>query len=69
MTRARVPRLFCVTPRRLVAARLAQPAFEKLERVKPERVDLDRLSAARRHDPIAHLRVHPGELVTLLLPG
>ena len=31
------------------------------QRVVPERVDLDGLAAPRRHDPVAHLRVHPGQ--------
>src|SRR6266446_424855 len=32
----------------------------------PKRVDLDGFSAARCDNPIAHLGIHPGELVTLL---
>src|SRR5581483_785534 len=36
------------------------------ERIQPERLDLDRLPDPRRDDPRADLRVHPGELDTLL---
>src|SRR5437763_1145734 len=54
-------RRLCVEVRR----RTAQPPREagcRHEGVVPERVDLDRLAQARRHDPIADLRVHPREL-------
>ena len=63
---ARALRVFLVALRRFVVSHLAQPAVEQFERVEPKRVDLDRFSAARRHHPIAHLRVHPGELITFL---
>src|ERR1019366_4742705 len=33
-----------------------------LERVEPQRLDLDRLADARRHHPVADFRIHPGEL-------
>ena len=39
------------------------------ERVEPERLDLDRLADARRHDPVADLGVHPGELHARLAGG
>src|SRR3989442_1126948 len=45
--------------------RLSEPAGEpghRDERVVPEGVDLDRFADPRRHHPVAHLRVHPGEL-------
>ena len=50
---------------RLAAASpfLGEPVFEQAQGVVPERVDLDRLAAARRHHPVADLGVHPGELV------
>ena len=41
-----------------------KPILEQHQSVVPERVDLHRLSAARRHHPIVHLGVHPGELVS-----
>ena len=63
---ARTRRMFGVALSRLVVIRFPQPAFEKFERVEPKRIDLDRFPAARRHHPIAHLRVHPGELVAFL---
>jgi len=44
-------------------AALAQPTREQPQRVIPERVDLHRLAAPRRHHPSVYLRVHPGELV------
>src|SRR5258705_5250769 len=47
-------------------ALLAQPPGEERERVVPERVDLYRLAAARRHHPPVDLRVHPGQLNVLL---
>ena len=37
-------------------------ACHRAQRVVPEGVDLDRLARARRDDPVAHFRVHPGEL-------
>jgi hypothetical protein len=30
--------------------------------VVPERIDFDGFANARRHHPIAHLRIHPGQL-------
>ena len=45
--------------------RLAQHRGEfrhDAQRIVPQRVDLHRLADARRHHPIAHLGVHPGEL-------
>ena len=58
----------------------AEPALEHLavpagnllgdpERVQPERLDLHGLADARRHDPVAHLGVHPGELHSRLTAG
>ena len=38
------------------------PALHIVQRAIPERVDLHRFPTARRHYPIIHLRVHPGEL-------
>ena len=38
------------------------PVGEQAQRVVPERVDLDGLAAPRRHDPVADLGVHPGQL-------
>ena len=32
------------------------------QRVVPERLDLHRLAGPRRHHPVAHLGIHPGEL-------
>src|SRR5271169_6777374 len=46
-----------------------QPIRQQAERVVPERVDLDRLAAARGHHPIADFRIHPGERVTLRTLG
>ena len=41
----------------------AQPAFQQAQGVVPQGVDLDRLAAPRRHDPVADLGVHPGQLI------
>jgi hypothetical protein len=48
-----------------VSAQSTQPIRQQAERVVPERIDLDRLAAARSHHPIADLRIHPGQRVTL----
>ena len=48
-----------------VLAAVAHPVFEEPEGVVPERVDLHRLTAPGRDDPVVHLGVHPGELVAL----
>src|ERR1700736_2109782 len=39
---------------------------EQAKSVVPKRVDLDCFSAARGDHPIAHLRIHPGELISFL---
>src|SRR6185436_7096981 len=49
----------------VAAAVLRRPPGGQTERVVPERVQLHRLAAARRDDPVADLRVHPRELVAL----
>ena len=54
--------VFRVTLGHFVLAHFTQPTFQKLERIKPERVNFHRFPAPRRDDPLAHLRVHPGEL-------
>ena len=66
MTRARCSACSIVARRGVVLPGVAQPANEQSKRVIPKRVDLDRFSAPRCHHPIAHLRVHPGELITFL---
>ena len=38
------------------------PIGEQAQRVVPERVDLDGFTAPRRHDPVADLGIHPGQL-------
>src|ERR1700737_2272721 len=53
--------MFLVLVRGRFVTYLPQPLREQLERIVPKRIDLDRLTAARCHNPIAHLRVHPGE--------
>ena len=45
--------------------RLLRPPLHQLQRVEPQRVDLDRLAAARRDHPVVDLRVHPRQLITL----
>src|SRR6185503_15510362 len=40
-----------------------RPRVHPAQRVVPERLDLDRLATAWRDDPVADLRIHPGELV------
>ena len=66
-----MPRL--LGPRRdVVGLRIAggaQPVAQQAQRVVPQRVDLDRLAAARGHDPVADLGVHPGQLIALLALG
>ena len=52
--------------RHLIGALLprgSKPGFQKPQRVVPEPVDLHRFPAARRHHPVAHLGIHPGELI------
>ena len=49
-----------------VVAFFPQPPGQQRQRVVPERVDLHRLAAPRRDDPVVHLRIHPGELVAFL---
>src|SRR6266704_950559 len=41
---------------------LVGQVFHDAKSVVPERLDFDRLSAARRDDPVADLGVHPSEL-------
>ena len=53
-----------VFDRRSVAV-LVGPLFHQLQRVVPQRVDLHRLAAPRRDDPVVDLRVHPRELIAL----
>jgi hypothetical protein len=38
------------------------PSAGQTQRVHPQRLHLHRLADARRHHPVAHLGVHPGEL-------
>src|SRR5262245_24186203 len=40
---------------------LTMPGGQQLHRIEPQRVDLDGLSSPGRDDPIANLRVHPGQ--------
>ena len=51
---------------RLRALFLAEPTFQEPQRVVPERVDLHRFAAPRRHHPVADLGVHPGKLIPVL---
>ena len=44
---------------------LAQPFRDQLQGIVPEGVNFDRFAAAGRYHPVAHLRVHPGELITV----
>ena len=55
--------------RAFMLAGLFQPAGEETERVVPKGVELNRLATPRGHDPIAHFRVHPRELVTFFALG
>src|SRR5881409_2766570 len=43
---------------------LPDPAFHQTERIVPEGVDFDCLSASGSYDPVADLRIHPGKLIT-----
>ena len=36
------------------------------QRIEPQRLNLDRLTGARCHDPVTDFGVHPGQLVALL---
>src|SRR5580698_68177 len=47
----------------IVLLRRLQPARKQYEGVVEEGVDLDGLSPAGCHHPVAHLGVHPGELI------
>src|SRR2546428_7591003 len=49
-----------------LVAIFAQPIRQQAKRVIPERVYLHCFAATRGDDPIAHLGVHPGELITFL---
>src|SRR5439155_3074102 len=44
-------------------------ALRDAESIEPERLDLHRLPDPRGHDPVADLRVHPGELHPRLAGG
>src|SRR5262249_54764103 len=52
-------------PARGLVAPGYQPTFKQPQSVVPERVDLYGLPAPRSHDPLTHLRVHPGQLVAV----
>ena len=52
-------RVLAVALRVRSIAEIAFPPRKQGEGVVPERVDLDRLPAPRRDDPILDLRVHP----------
>src|SRR6266481_6420803 len=58
--------MFLVKLRGSFVAALAQPTGEQAKGVVPKRVNLDCFSAARGDHPIAHLRIHPGELISFL---
>src|SRR5260370_1795844 len=58
--------MFLVKLRGSFVAALAQPTGKQAKGVVPKRVDLDCFSAARGDYPIAHLRIHPGELISFL---
>ena len=49
--------------------RALAPVGRQPERVVPEGVDLDRLPAPRRHDPVPHPGIHPGQRVPLFPTG
>src|SRR2546427_5717965 len=57
---------FVVAFRRSLFVIFAQPIREQTECVVPKGVDLHRLAATRSDDPVPHLRVHPGKLITFL---
>src|SRR5439155_4522666 len=42
------------------------PPGKQTQRVVPERIDLHRLAATRRHHPITDFGIHPGELIISL---
>src|SRR5205823_11896892 len=37
---------------------------EQFKRVVPKGINLDRFAASRGYHPVAHFRIHPGELIT-----
>src|SRR5881397_329373 len=43
---------------------LTTPSCKYLECIIPKRINLDRFAATRRYHPVAHLRIHPRELIT-----
>src|SRR5215831_8143194 len=47
-------------------AKLSREIFHDAKRVVPKSLNLDRLAAARSHDPVANLGIHPGKLHSLL---
>src|SRR5262249_5610658 len=49
-------------PRRRRSSQEPREPGHRPDRVVPEGIDLYRLARPRRHDPVADLRVHPGEL-------
>src|SRR5438445_358992 len=56
---------FCILDRFAITHRFPDPAFHQAKRVVPERIDFDCFSASRCDDPIADLRIHPGELISI----
>src|SRR5438105_2504184 len=46
----------------LFIMRIARQFLHGTECVVPERLNLDRFSVPRRHNPVTHLGVHPGKL-------
>src|SRR5262245_34647379 len=47
----------------------SRPATSDPQRVDPEGLNLNGLPNARRHHPVAYLRVHPGELYAAFAGG
>src|SRR5205814_7607454 len=51
---------------RSFAILFSEPLLENTQGVVPECVDFNRFPAAWSNDPIPHLRVHPGRLISQL---
>src|SRR5689334_15499553 len=64
--RARLISITLIAAGRFFIVRFTRPIREQAERVVPKRIDFDCLAATWSNNPIPHLCVHPGQLITFL---
>src|SRR5947209_5707469 len=65
----RLPRSLCLSRQAICrsGSKLRpEPVSHEAQRVIPQCVDLHRLAPPGRHDPVANLGIHPGELIAWL---